>query len=163
MKFTELANAIRTRLLADTTLVSLCTGGIKNFQGPLSGINDPNGKPYIYMAYGVADQQQHAQRADVWLASVQVFIKAPMNGSGTANNGGSTICQSIIDRVYGDWADQASLAPSYGLMRWQVGALTTPKWHAGVLVCNQIEYSGIDDENWFVAAMTLTCQVTLNA
>jgi hypothetical protein len=163
MKFDELADAIRDRLVADPTLVAVATGGIKNFQGPLSGVTDPGTKPYLFMVYGVADQQQHAQRADVWQATIQVLIKAPMNGTGTAGNGGPALCQAIINRVYGDWNTQASFTPSYGLHRWQVGALVTPGWHAGVMVCNQCEYSGQDDDNWFIASMTFTCQVTLNA
>lgn len=163
MKFDELADAIRDRLVADATLVAIATGGIKNFQGPLSGINDPNGKPYLYMIYGVSDLDQHAQRSDVWNATIQVLIKAPMNGDGTANNGGPSKCQAIINRVYGDWNTQATYTPSYGLHRWNVGALATSGWNAGPLVCNQCEYSGQDDENWFVASMTFTCKVTLNA
>lgn len=106
--------AVRNRLTSDATLVSLAGGGIAWEQLP-TGVGIP----------AITINQTSISNRDAFTTMIDevnfdVHVWAESAGVGTDGGDPASTCATIMERIRGDWMDQATRIPSFGLDRHQL-------------------------------------------
>lgn len=111
--------AVRDRLAADTTLTGLLAGASANaitWEMPQQASDPPSGfYPRVVLEY-VADERDEAfkTRRVVYTFEVHIYHR---ERAASGEDAVLTMAK-IAERIVGDWPDQTSRTPTYGLDRW---------------------------------------------
>lgn len=136
----KLTQAIRARLTGDSSLVTLVStsGSIR-----WNEMDRDQAFPFVSLVTGNIGPgaEGFGLRSREFQVDVHICIPAQHDNSSTPTDAVNTMA-SIEARIDGDWDEQATRAPSYGLDRWQP-TLTGTNWN-----CTHLEYlsSGVLDE-----------------
>jgi hypothetical protein len=133
--------AIRDRLVADATLVALLTDPYV----VIDEAEQAQQPPYVVLEWITAtpDEGFSLRRHNLFI-DVHTYV-ATQNDTDYL-----TTCTSIHNRVLGDWDEQATRVPTYGLDRWKMTlAAGAGTWTCGTMV--MLEYRKVPNpEEGFV-------------
>lgn len=127
--------AIRNRALADTGAGGLFAASVPLVTGLFQN-HVPAGQPMPFLVYDVESAtQQDAFRASLY--EVRFRFSVYVENTPVYSEDPSERASKIVQRVYGDWADQvAGTDPTRGFARWK------PVLTGSNYVCTHIEHVG---------------------
>lgn len=156
----DLTKAVKARLEADTgtgglfATSALVTGVYNRFAPPAT--DSSTTLPYLVFRVQTIDNRNEAFALGARTVTFTLSIIAP-----ELDGGGDPIqtLYKIHERIYGDWTQQSSGQPSYGLHRWNP-SMTMTNWNISMMSWSQTDDATDEGGGVYRLEMTFTVIVS---
>lgn len=114
-----LYKAIHARLTGDATLAGFLGNSTASVraQFPNDAV-DPSGTTFPLVTFYIASEEVANEGLDTRIIDYMVEFHLYVEAQPAAGGDSLLVLEKIKERIMGDWPEQATKAPSYGLDRW---------------------------------------------